>query len=346
MYSTERNSRGFTLIASLLLLCLLSGIAIGLLMMVNTEGRAGGDDLQNTMAYRSAEGAIEKMTSDLANSFATSTPTPATIVGLSSLMPTGDPTITYPDYSFTPATTSGGALNASYAEIQTGPYQGLYAQTVPITLKATALRSLGQEVTMVRTVEMALIPVFQFGIFSDSDLSFFAGVNLDFQGRVHTNGDLFLSAGTGLTATFHDKITAYGNVIRTLQANGLTNVATAHLGTINIPTQSQGCDAPALHCRALLASEGSVTGGGGNPPPLGSYNSTWYALSGGTYATQIIDGNYGVQINTGAKQLTLPFVSSGGPTTGNTSGQAQQYEIVRRPPAGESAAGPLGAARL
>ena len=55
MDSTKFNSQGFTLIASLLLLCLLSGIAIGLLMMVNTEGRAGGDDLQNTMAYRSAE---------------------------------------------------------------------------------------------------------------------------------------------------------------------------------------------------------------------------------------------------------------------------------------------------
>src|ERR1700689_2694703 len=84
---SARRSRGFTLIASLLLMCLLSGIAIGLLMMVNTEGRAGGDDLQNTMAYRSAEGAIEKMTSDLANSFqGGAVPTPAQITGLTSLM--------------------------------------------------------------------------------------------------------------------------------------------------------------------------------------------------------------------------------------------------------------------
>src|SRR5580698_9874261 len=101
MGNIKRSSRGFTLIASLLLLCLLSGICIGLLMMVNTEGRAGGDDLQNTMAYRSAEGAIEKMTSDLANSFqAGAVPPPAQITGLSSLMPTGDPTVSYPDYTF------------------------------------------------------------------------------------------------------------------------------------------------------------------------------------------------------------------------------------------------------
>ena len=92
MDRTESSSRGFTLIASLLLLCLLSGIAIGLLMMVNTEGRAGGDDLQNTMAYRSAEGAIEKMTSDLSNSFlGGAVPTPTQITGFSSLVPTWRP---------------------------------------------------------------------------------------------------------------------------------------------------------------------------------------------------------------------------------------------------------------
>ncbi len=108
MYGKKQSSRGFTLIASLLLMCLLSGIAIGLLMMVNTEGRAGGDDLQNTMAYRSAEGAIEKMTSDLANSFqGGAVPTPTQITGLTSLMPTGDPSVTYPDYTFTPSVTPG-----------------------------------------------------------------------------------------------------------------------------------------------------------------------------------------------------------------------------------------------
>jgi hypothetical protein len=343
---TERGSRGFTLIASLLLLCLLSGIAIGLLMMVNTEGRAGGDDLQNTMAYRSAEGAIEKMTSDLANSFTNTTPTPASITGLSALMPSGDPSVTYPDYSFTPAT-SGGALAATFAEIQTGPYQGLYAQTVPITLKATALRSLGQEVTMMRTVEMAMVPVFQFGIFSDSDLSFFAGVDLDFQGRVHTNGDLYLSAGTGDTATFHDKITVYGNVMRNMQPNGLTNTATSHLGTVKILTTSQGCDGAQLACRALLATEGSVTGAGGNPAQS-AYNSgppSWQTISQSTYNGWIITGNYGSPVNTGAKQLTLPFFTPGLGAT-DTTQQPQQYEIVRKPPAGEDPTLSLGSARL
>src|SRR5450631_1958675 len=69
MKSTRLHTRGFTLIASLLMLLLLSGIAIGLMMMVNTEGKVGGTDLQNNAAYHSAEGGIEKMTSDLASTF-------------------------------------------------------------------------------------------------------------------------------------------------------------------------------------------------------------------------------------------------------------------------------------
>jgi len=42
MYSMKRDSRGFTLIASLMLMLIMSGVAIGLLMMVNTEGKVGG----------------------------------------------------------------------------------------------------------------------------------------------------------------------------------------------------------------------------------------------------------------------------------------------------------------
>src|SRR5271165_754604 len=69
MKSARLHTKGFTLIASLLMLLLLSGIAIGLMMMVNTEGKVGGTDLQNNIAYHAAEGGIEKMASDLTSTF-------------------------------------------------------------------------------------------------------------------------------------------------------------------------------------------------------------------------------------------------------------------------------------
>src|SRR5271167_3911088 len=83
-----RQSGGFTLIASLLMLLLLSGIAIGLLMMANTESKVGGTDLQNNIAYHSAEGGIEKMYSDLSAVFQNAqAPTTSEICNVSNTPP-------------------------------------------------------------------------------------------------------------------------------------------------------------------------------------------------------------------------------------------------------------------
>src|SRR6202034_4682109 len=84
MKSAGLHAKGFTLIASLLMLLLLSGLAIGLLMMVNTEGKVGGTDLQNNLAFHAAEGGIEKMASDLNATFQNAqSPTPAQICAVS-----------------------------------------------------------------------------------------------------------------------------------------------------------------------------------------------------------------------------------------------------------------------
>ena len=50
----------------------------------------------------------------------------------------------------------------------------------------------GSEVNLTRTLQTVAIPVFQFGYFSENDLSFFAGPNFNFGGRVHTNSNALL----------------------------------------------------------------------------------------------------------------------------------------------------------
>src|ERR1700739_148900 len=97
---SARHTKGFTLIASLMMLLLLSGIAIGLMMMVNTEGKVGGTDLQNNGAYASAEGGVEKMTSDLAATFKNAlSPTAAQVcaLGATAYQPSL-PGVTWKDY--------------------------------------------------------------------------------------------------------------------------------------------------------------------------------------------------------------------------------------------------------
>jgi hypothetical protein len=345
MMKARLRTKGFTLIASLLLLLLLSGIAIGLMMMVNTEGKVGGTDLQNNIAFHAAEGGVEKMTSDLASTFQNAqSPSASTICNLSTLQPNlvG---ITWKDYVVTPGQVGQACPSsltgvANFGQISAGPNQGLYAQIIPINMMATAQDPGGQEVTMTRSAQVALIPVFQFGIFSEGDLSFFSGPNFDFAGRVHTNGDLYPEVGPGSTLTFHDKLSVYGNVVRANLPNGYST-ATNYSGTVDIPTASQGCDGSQPNCRALALTEGSVTGAGGNPPQS-AQNSGWPTLSLSTYNKEIIDGNYGNSGGTGAKKLSMPFVN--GTNCPGTS-LACAYQIIRRPPASESSSSPIAQSR-
>ena len=81
------------------------------------------------------------------------------------------------------------------------------------------------------------IPVFQFGIFSETDLSFFAGPDFNFGGRVHTNGNLFLASGS--TLTLADRVTANKEVVRTNLANGwaTSNGYTGNVRAIKAPGQ-------------------------------------------------------------------------------------------------------------
>src|SRR6266576_5626881 len=158
MRSMERRSKGFTLIASLLMLLLLSGISIGLMMMVNSEGKVGDADLKNNTAYHNAEGGIEQMTSDLAAMFQTvQAPRPSDICALSSHQPyiSG---VTWKDYQVQPASGCAAPLSNNYGQIQSGPNQGLWAQIIPVSMLATAAQAGGQEVSMMRSAQVALIP--------------------------------------------------------------------------------------------------------------------------------------------------------------------------------------------
>ncbi|HTR65391.1 MAG TPA: hypothetical protein VMH85_06440, partial [Terriglobales bacterium] len=263
------------------------------------------------------------------------------IENLANLRPTGDPNVTYPasDYTITPDITTDSSnnqvLNTGWGTISAGPYKDLYASILGINLQATAQRNLGDQVTMQRRVEVAMIPVFQFGVFSDSDLGFYSSPNLDFNGRVHTNGNLFLGVANCCTITFHDKLTAYGEVVRKQLPNGLDASSNNDSGTVLIPTAASGCDGSKPNCRTMASNEGSVTNG-----PTSSATSNWSTISTGAspsgYNGEITDGDWGGSNGTGVNKLTLPFVGGG----------ALPYEIIRRPPSGETSSSTLGASRL
>jgi Tfp pilus assembly protein PilX len=348
MGKSKRDSRGFTLIAALLLTVLLSAVAVGLLYMVSNEERMGGNDLEGNIAYYGAESGIENLTAQLSQLYQSSqSPTAASICALTAA--TNYPTavagsnitsmnygvgISWPTNQVCPAATT--KPTGSWDIVGSGSDQGMVATLIPFTLQVTATRAstagevannsaltnvTGASVNLTRTVEVALLPAFEFGVFCDGDCDYFAGPPFNFGGRVHANGNLFLASQTG-PLTFTDKIAAVGQVITTQLENGLPTAGN-YPGTTYVPSAAGACPAaplagPATNCSALPS--GSWTGGF---PPTGAAVSNWRGVS--TDAPTGTPAGFNSFITnglTGATKLQLPFVQTS---------PVGAIDIIRRP---------------
>ncbi|MCH8017656.1 MAG: hypothetical protein IH917_13645, partial [Acidobacteria bacterium] len=324
--ASYHSSKGFALLTSMLLMAMLAVFSVGMVYLVQSEARLSGMDMEGTQAYYGASAAMEKMVVDLNALYAgPAEPTVAAIeaLGTSTYYPSL-PGVTYSQYSLSVPNT-GGIADIEVRSISGGPSHGLMADIIPVTLSVTAQGASGEVAEMTREVEISRIPVFQFGVFSDGDLSYFPSADFSFQGRVHTNGNLFLANGFASGLVFHSRITAAGEVIRTELANGLLTVDYGLDQLVKIPTAPNGCEGAMPACRDFQSNEGSKTGG-----PASSDNPTWTSLSESTYQGMILNED------TGAKALRLPFVNS----------STDPIELIRRPPAGEDPASILSRSRL
>jgi Tfp pilus assembly protein PilX len=325
---SQLRSKGFTLIAALLMLLLMSGIAVGLMYMVNSESHVGGNDINYNVAYYAAESGMEKLTADLATLYQSSqAPIPANITNLTNFPPNGMTNMNYTEtITWTPD--ANGNPVSNWNTISSGNNYGLKALIVPYTLTVNATQPISNaSANITRSVEVALIPVFQFGIFADGDIDYFAGPAFTFKGRVHTNGSLYLASGS--TLALFDKATAFNQIITDRLENGhLTS--SGYTGTIYIPNASGGCDVsqPATHCLASSAFDPASWSGG--IPPTGGQTGNWINTSTSTY-NRFVSNSV-----TGVRKLTLPFVGQG----------VQPIQIIRKPINGEAAGTTLSTSRL
>jgi hypothetical protein len=308
---------GAALISALMMVVLMAGLTATITVVVISDTQTRALDGTRTQAFYSAHAGLEKLTTDLGDLFSVNfAPTAAQINALMATAPSIGVTWQEPDgtngYRINYPTDGAGNPSAATMTVMSGPFQGLVGLATPYQMTSTARLPDRSEASLTRTLQTVAIPVFQFGIFSENDLSFFAGPNFNFGGRVHTNSDLFLASGNGSTLTLSDKVTTVGEIVRTNLSNGfVTN--TNYTGTVNV------IRAPGLF-RALAPPEGSLVG------TLGSAQNepTWTNLSTGTYNHNIANGR------TGAKRLDLPVTNFG----------AQPIDLIRRPAVNENVANP------
>ena len=337
------------LVTALLVMLLISAIIVGLSWMVMTNQRLSGNNGNRQAAFYAAEAGMEKMTADLGTQYgatnALSTADITAVMGKPPVIAGVFYNATPQSYFITymPDPNNGGNPLASNHSILSGPYAGLQGLLTPFTLTVRADLVDGSETKLVRTVQTVGIPVFQFGIYSQVDVSYFPGPVFNFGGRVHTNGNLWLASGD--TLTLADKVTAVGQVVVTNLANGFP---TYWLGGTQTP-QTDNCQAswvntlpvnsgsnaypgaimvatvPQANC--LQLTQGSVTGSVSiTSVAAAPVNINWYTLSTGTNAGQFAGNIRGG--NTGVAPLSLAIATPG---VGGTP-----IELIRRPITGEA----------
>jgi hypothetical protein len=314
-----KNESGIALIGTLLILVLLAALLEGFILSVNSDQELIGIDRGQTQAFYGALAGLEQLTGNLGTLFGTDysptvaqinalTVSPPALTGIQFVAPGGGS-----GYQIEFATDADGRPVAETRTVPSGPYEGLVGLITPYTMISTARTVQGSaEVQMRRSLQTIAVPVFQFGIFSETDLSFHAGATFNFGGRVHTNGNLYLAQRNGSTITLPDRITALGEVIRQRLVNG-EPTSTTYFGTVNVAI------APNTY-RSLARDEGSLVDGMGSA----QNEPTWTNRSISTYNGNIRNGR------TGARRMDLPLVSDG----------ATPVDLVRRPAVNEDVNSP------
>jgi hypothetical protein len=319
-----RQEAGVALLTTMLLLFLMSSMLVGFAILLISNQQLAGSNNDQVQAFYGAEAGLEDMTARLGNLFTqTYSPTMGQINAIQNAPPSV-PGISYLNgsggngYTITPqAFDSLGNPAPTISTIKSGTYVGMTAMATEYTLVVNARTIDGREVKLQRTTQTVGIPMFQFGIFSDSDLSFFPGPVFNFGGRTHTNGNLFLAGGS--TLTLSDKVDAYKDVIRTNLENGW-NTNTNYTGTVNVTTQPGSGNV-----RALATTEGSLAGTIGSGP-----DNNWPNISKVLYNGNLINGEGSAYpaLSTGAQKLNLGIVTIG-------TGTTQSVDLIRRPVSGE-----------
>lgn len=314
------RERGAALATTIFMMGILSAIAMSVLAVVNSETRIAGSDLQRTQTFYASAAGIEKMTSDFNALFSkTSRPSGSQLASIALSPPTElvsegfalSQTISMDISELTAMRASQGIGSTDYPRvtIPSGPYAGLNASVAPYVLNSTATSRSGAQVSLTRRMNNYLIPLFQFGMFSNDDLEVHPGPQFTFNGRVHANGNLYFSGNV----KFLDKVTTANEAVIDVLRNGSTHDSnvTFEVGSTTVSLKSGSVLQGPNFSGASTGQRGFFPGS-----PDGSANANWATTS--TAAAQVgVANQFGGQLQTrvtGISPLLLPLQLDGNST--------------------------------
>jgi hypothetical protein len=323
----NKNERGVAMAMAVIIVAILSVVALTALAFSSTEVRIAASDLQRSQAFYASVSSMEKMTNDFSNLFRTKiNPTADDLKTITSAPPDA---LKKEGFDFTQTLEKDTVLLAKLQSAQglsadvyprvnipEGAFAGLYASIVPYKMSSTATnRYTKVQVELEREFNNYLVPMFQFGVFSNEDLEFSPGPVVTFNGRIHSNANIYALRNT----TFLSRVTMAGEFVRDATSGGLPNNQTGFDNVwIGVNGRNIKID------KGSVQSNGDLIGGpnfpgtasgmrGFNPgSPDGAANPNWETNSVKT--ANGTPGQFGGQIltqTTGATELKTPLQLEG-----------------------------------
>jgi hypothetical protein len=251
MHPFCRNSRGIALVPVVIMLGFLTALAATLALTVNMDTQTRGAVGSTMTGFYAAEAGLNKGMGDYRNIF------------LNFRRPSGA--------DFNPTTFSLGRRTVTYFLEDKTPnpvprltippgqvFAGLSALQYDYTANSLAKNIRGEvEASVGAEFLVGYIPLFQFLAFYNGDLEILPGADMTLNGRIHTNGDLFLNSESGRTLSVEDdpprgitqvQVTAKGDLYRgrknTTQCTGTVRIDTLQ----NLSDPPPGFDPRDLNC--------------------------------------------------------------------------------------------------
>jgi type II secretory pathway pseudopilin PulG len=324
------NERGAALAIVIIILAILAVIGMTALAFSSSEARIAGKDLQRTQTFYAAVAGIEKMSNDFSDLFRYKmAPTLTDLNNIRNNPPPGlitegfqfNQTLEEDTVRLNELQTIQGLPANTYprVNISNGPYAGLYASLIPYKMSSTALMTrTGTEVELEREFNNYLVPLFQFGIFSNEDIEFHPGPQMTFNGRVHSNQNIYALQNI----LFLERISAAGEFVRDVWRHGKQN------NNNNIWVRVNGIDVQSTIGNGSVKAGSGLRGGPNFPGATlgmrgyfpghqdGIPNPDWETVS----VQQPVAGTpnrFGGQVltsTTGATELKLPLQIKGNST--------------------------------
>jgi hypothetical protein len=199
-----RDERGAALIFVLLTLLIMATIGAAAVQVAVTETSLAANYRETWRAYYAAEGSAESTLGEVADLVRSLGRLP-TDAELALIEP---PVIDGTTLTAFQLTRSGAP---AFTPLRTGYFQGLQAlsQSLEIDLTIDTDNPPASRASMSLGAFLDVIPVYEFGVLYGEDLELMPGAPMSLDGRVHSNGDMYLGSGSTLDLS---SLTAAGGI--------------------------------------------------------------------------------------------------------------------------------------